>query len=161
MKKITKKNAFTLVELLVVISIISILTVVSVSSYRTAQIRARDVERKASLDAILKSVMAYYNDNGFLPNEFNFGKGGDDGKGFVGPDGTVYMVQTPIDPINEGDYVYVYKKKDNNIFYLFANLENKEDSQCKDTTNDYTVDGKDFCYGVSSPNSVVNSWNEL
>lgn len=160
MKKITKKNAFTLVELLVVISIISILTVVSVSSYRTAQIRARDVERKASLDAILKSVMAYYNDNGFLPNEFNFGKGGDNGKGFVGPDGTIYMVETPIDPINEGEYVYVYKKA-GNVFNLFANLENKEDLQCKDTTNDYTVDGKNFCYGVSSPNSVVNSWNEL
>lgn len=156
MKKIIKKNAFTLVELLVVIAIISILTVVSVSSYRTAQIKARDTERKTSLDSVLKSLMAYYNDNGSLPDNFVFGSGGDTGKGFTGPDGTVYMVKTPIDPVNEGGYVYVYKKA-GNVFNLFANLENEADSQCKNSP--YVVGGTNFCYGVSSPNSlVINNW---
>lgn len=157
MKNIIKRNGFTLVELLVVISIIAILTIVSVSSYKTAQIKARDAERKANLDSVSKSLMLYYTDNGKFPKEDVF-KLGTSNKGLTGPDGTVYMVKTPLDPTNDGSYKFVYKT-DEKFFNLFANLENKEDSQCN---GKYTITGfiDTFCYGISSPNSIVTSWDK-
>ena len=148
----TLKRGFTLVELLVVISIISILTIVSVSSYRTAQIKARDAERKAELVEVSKALMLYYNDVGKFPDHFDFGNVT---VGFVGGDGTIYMRETPLDPKNEDSYKFVYKySTDQKKFALFANLENKEDSQCKDKDNDFTVDGVDYCYALSSSNTT-------
>lgn len=148
------KNGFTLIELLMVIIIISILAVISASSYRLAQIKARDVERKSDLEAVFKSLMLYYNDTGTFPDEKSFSFGNSE-TGFVGNDGTIYMRETPIDPKNIDDYKYVYKT-DGKIFNLFANLENKNDSQCK--TDPYQVNGVNYCYGLSSPNSVVINW---
>lgn len=145
-----KKLGFTLVELLVVISIISILTIISVSSFRTAQIKARDAERKANLDAVSKSLMLYYNDNNKFPDLFPFGNSV---TGFVGSDGTIYMRETPLDPISKNDYIYKYQPStDLKQFAIFANLENKEDSQCQ--TELYNVGGKNYCYGISSPNTT-------
>jgi len=147
-------SGFTLMELLVVVIIIGILTMVSASSYRTAQIKARDTERKASLDAVSKSLMMYYNDKGVFPGTFVFGN---EATGFVDPQNTeiIYMRKTPEDPKNEGDYVYKYHPSvDLKQFALFVNLENKDDSQCKDSANYYNVDGKDYCYGISSPNTT-------
>ena len=153
MKNKNKKNfGFTLVELLVVIAIISILTVVSLASYTSAQIKARDAERKSNLDAVSKSLMLYYNDMGQFPSLFNFGN---KTVGFTGADGMVYMRETPLDPKNSNEYTYVYKvSSDFKKFNLFANLENKKDSQCQ--TVPYQVNGKPFCYGISSSNTIVD-----
>lgn len=149
------KNGFTLVELLVVISIISILTVISVSSYTSAQIKSRDSQRKSDLDSVSKALMMYYNDTGKFPNPpFPFGNST---VGFTGANAIVYMRQTPQDPKKSSDssYFYVYKT-DGKLFNLFAKLENTKDSQCQ--TTPYLVDGKNYCYGISSPNSVVKNW---
>ncbi len=151
-----KNKGFTLIELLVVISIIGILTIVSVSSFRNAQIKAHDSQRKSDLDAVSKSLMMYYNDKGVFPESFTFG---DETTGFVGDNDIIYMRKTPLDPKNDDGYVYVYKVSDDfKEFNLFTNLENKSDSQCKDEDNDYLVDGTDYCYGISSPNTIVKSW---
>jgi prepilin-type N-terminal cleavage/methylation domain-containing protein len=154
--KKTRKLGFTLIELLEVISIIGILTIISTSSFRNTQIKAHDSQRKSDLDAVSKSLMMYYNDKGVFPESFTFG---DEITGFVGDNDIVYMRKTPLDPKNDDGYVYVYKVSDDfKEFNLFANLENKSDSQCKDEDNDYLVDGTDYCYGISSPNTIVKSW---
>lgn len=150
------KRGFTLVELLVVIAIISILTVISASSYTSAQIKARDAQRKSDLDAVSKALMMYYNDTGVFPktSDLNFGNVS---VGLMGADSMVYMRQTPQDPKYSSDstYQYIYKvSSDYKKFNLFANLENKKDSQCR--TTPYQVDGKSFCYGLSSSNTVVD-----
>jgi len=150
------KNGFTLVELLVVIAIISILTIISLSSFTNAQVKARDAQRKSDLEQTSKALMLYYSDVGSFPNLTSNRLFGNSAVGFTGANGIVYMRKTPLDPKNNGDYVYVYKT-DGKIFNLFANLENKKDSQCNGS---YTISGVsgNFCYGISSPNAVLKTW---
>lgn len=151
------KNGFTLIELLVVIAIIGILTLVSVSTYLTAQVKARDSERKSSLKSVSDALMLYYNDMGSFPASFPFG---DSGVGFTGENGIVYMRETPQDPKNSSDLTYQYKyKTDGKSFNLFTKLENTSDSQCLENNNDgkRVVNGVYYCYGIASPNTVVDS----
>jgi prepilin-type N-terminal cleavage/methylation domain-containing protein len=58
------KRAFTLIELLVVIAIIGILATFVVASFNNAQSKARDVRRKADLDAVKKALVLYQTDVG-------------------------------------------------------------------------------------------------
>lgn len=161
MKNKIKKNGFTLIELLVVISIISILTMISVSSFITAQVKGRDSQRKSDLDGLSKALMMYYNDNGRFPDSVNFGN---ETPGLIDPNNptTIYMRKTPIDPKNITPYTYVYKVDSTNFkkFNLFANLENTKDSQCQllNGVGKYSVNGKNYCYGVSSPNTILKDW---
>ena len=155
-KKLRNKLGFTLVELLVVISIISILTIISVSSFTNAQIKGRDAQRKSDLDALSKALMMYFADKGVFPNSLEFG---DTDTGLVDPNNLemVYMRKIPLDPINGGEYIYEYKVDGTSkSFNLFANLENKEDSQCRQEK--YRVGSKEYCYGVTSPNIIVKDW---
>ena len=146
------KLGFTLVELLVVIAIIAILSVVSLASFTRVQIKARDTQRKSDLTAISKALMMYYNDYGFFPDTFEFGNVD---VGFTGANQQIYMRENPIDPKdNDGWKKYVYEVSlSKTSFNLFADLENKDDGQCKNPA--YDVNGKTYCYGVSSPNTVV------
>jgi prepilin-type N-terminal cleavage/methylation domain-containing protein len=154
---------FTLVELLVVISIIGILTMVGAAAYSGAQKKARDAQRKVELDALSKALIMYYNDNGVFP-ALTFDQLFASNVGFTGPGGIVYMVGKLADPKDTGVFKYAYKYDDDPTsstyekkFYLFANLENKSDPQC---SGDYkiAVGGDSFCYGISSPNSAINNW---
>lgn len=55
-----KKSGFTLVELLVVISIIAILSLIGLTVYTNVQKGARDAKRKADIDAIANAMEANY-----------------------------------------------------------------------------------------------------
>ncbi|MFA6185255.1 MAG: prepilin-type N-terminal cleavage/methylation domain-containing protein [Candidatus Shapirobacteria bacterium] len=145
---------FTLVELLVVISIIGILTMIGAVAFSGAQKKARDTQRKTELDALSKALIMYYNDNGVLP-DLNSDAFLGSSVGLTGPGGIVYMAEMPKDPKNVDPYIYSYRHKtDNKTFYLFANLENKSDSQCKSA---FVSNSVTYCYGISSPNSALTS----
>ena len=61
------KHGFTLVELLVVITIIAILSVVGISAYSGVQKNARDAKRKEDLRTIKVSLELYYQKNSRYP----------------------------------------------------------------------------------------------
>jgi prepilin-type N-terminal cleavage/methylation domain-containing protein len=59
-KILSQKNAFTLLELIVVIGIIGILVALGASSYSTVQKKSRDAKRKGDLKAIQNAFEQYY-----------------------------------------------------------------------------------------------------
>jgi prepilin-type N-terminal cleavage/methylation domain-containing protein len=62
-----KLAGFTLVELLVVISIISLLSSVVLSSLNTTRAKARDTKRIAFTNQVRFAIESYYNDMGYYP----------------------------------------------------------------------------------------------
>lgn len=134
---------FTLIEMLVVISIIGILATLVAANLNSARSRARDAERKSDLKNIETALRIYYNDNGAYPT-------GGSSNGYlinacdpgttpcswgskwnIGT--TVYMETLPIDPLSgTQDYRYTMgtasDPSDTDSYILQACLENKSDS---------------------------------
>lgn len=61
------KKGFTLVELLVVISILAILSAIGFISYQTVIKSGRDGKRQSDLRIIQSALEQYHNDQGFYP----------------------------------------------------------------------------------------------
>lgn len=55
------KRAFTIVELIITITIMGILMILAVVSINATQVRARDDERKTDIEAIATALESYYN----------------------------------------------------------------------------------------------------
>lgn len=68
-----RKNAFTLIELLIVVAIIGILAAIAVPNFLNAQIRAKVARVKGDLKAVSTALEAYRIDN----NSFPLGPGAD------------------------------------------------------------------------------------
>lgn len=69
-------RGFTLVELLIAISIIAIISVVGFTSFSQAQVRARDAKRKQDLRSIAIALELYYQKNKRFPCVSNSENGG-------------------------------------------------------------------------------------
>lgn len=63
----TDQGGFTLIEILIVISIISTLSLIGLSSSRRAINKAKNASKISAIDSISKSFTAYVIDNGTLP----------------------------------------------------------------------------------------------
>src|SRR3989344_5786392 len=69
MLKLNLSVGFTLVELLVVVSIITILGSIGYASFRNAADKGRDAHRKADLSAISGALISYYSDHDAYPQD--------------------------------------------------------------------------------------------
>lgn len=90
-----KKNAFTLLEILVVISIIGILVALGTAAYSTAQKKGRDAKRKSDMKALQNGFEQFYSREGSYPNseaEAN--------------DPLIFPTGLPEDPKNSGLNIY-------------------------------------------------------
>ena len=62
-----KNKGFSLIELLVVISIIGVLTTVLVMNFVGTRERSRDAQKIQNLNSLKNALRMYYNDNQFYP----------------------------------------------------------------------------------------------
>jgi prepilin-type N-terminal cleavage/methylation domain-containing protein len=62
-----KKRGFTLIEILIVIALIGVLSAVVLSSLNTSRLKARDAQRRSSLDQVKVALELYHNDYGNYP----------------------------------------------------------------------------------------------
>lgn len=104
----TNTRGFTLVELLVVISIISLLSSVVLTSVNSARAKARDARRRADVNQVKLALELYYDANNKYPSQ-----GGANVGDYWSTVLTPYLVPTylpqmPQDPRGEGYHIYQY-----------------------------------------------------
>lgn len=107
------ERGFTLVELLVVISIIGVLATLVLLQLGTARSKARDAKRISDINQIRSAVEQYFEDNGgkypVAVSLANLGK---------------YMTQVPVDPLTGTAYDYSWDPAVSPVrFRLGARLE--------------------------------------
>ena len=62
------KKGFSLIELIIVISLLAILTTIGFSSYRNQTRNARDTRRKADMESIRVALEFFKSNNEYYPN---------------------------------------------------------------------------------------------
>lgn len=130
MFKASSRSAFTLVELLIVITIIGILSVALIPRLVGAPARARDAQRRTDMQTFATALELYADDEGAYPAA----SGGSDCLGDTTPKGALgdYLSSYPADPVETngigscntaalGGYLYANTK---NGYLVLAKLEN-------------------------------------
>lgn len=142
MQNFTKKG-FTLVELLVVVSLIGILSTLVIANLNSARERARDAQRKSDLRNIQTALRLYYNDNGRYPAASGSSISACSGTctwGSPWVNGSItYMGILPEDPLSNQSYQYTFIDTDN--YTLEACLENRSDEKGVATTAGWCSSG--------------------
>lgn len=129
------KKAFTLFELLVVISIVGILIAVASISYSGAQKKSRDARRIQDMNAIQKAAEMYYSQNNYVyPGTSQLTASG-------------LMSVMPIDPKNSTPYVYNFSGLVNgaNNYCLCVRLESTTGGNASDSNCTMASSGAYYC----------------
>ncbi len=100
-----RQAGFSLVELLVVISIIAILSALLMANFMGARERARDAQKISDLESIKTALRMYYNDKQSYPSDFRV----------IATDGYIGSIPT--------DATYDYTLIDSDSYVLRVNLE--------------------------------------
>ena len=112
-----KHSGFTLVEILVVVTIISMLASIAAVSYSRFVKQSRDARRKTDIEQIRAAVEMYRNFNGEYPSTVTSGASITDSA----PSTTIYMTRVPSDPMPA--YAYYYLRSSTQNYSLCAYIE--------------------------------------
>lgn len=150
MLKFRNKKGFTLVELLIVISIIGFLVSMAMYAFNSAKMESRDAQRLAGLRAIEKALELYYDNNNntypiIIATNWNTSLTTPCSsiwckEGYASTVWTLerylepYLPQLPREPLlGQNSYRYFYKSLDGKSYGLSTALESKK--------NDYLETG--------------------
>jgi type II secretion system protein G len=153
--KQSKISGFSLIELLVVISLIAILLSVSLVASDNARKSGRDSKRKADLEQIRSALEIYRNDCRAYPSNDKVVSGdsltGTEQSGSVCLEDTdIYMESIPADPLPGRKYHYLQSTSNpTNQYVICASLENGGDDVVSGCTS---ADCGEVCnYKVTNP----------
>lgn len=141
------KNGFTLIEVLVAVTIIAVLVSIGVVSYGSVNKRSRDAKRKGDVEQLRSALEMYRSDNGYYPNA---GSGSwTDASSLSTTLVSMYLPGVPADPKSTQTYRYQATNFSSGNYYgycMSALLESEDpnDTCTPDTTNSHN-------YGVKSP----------
>ncbi len=151
------KQGFTLIELIIIITILGILAAMISGNFITSLKKGRDARRKADLEQIQRALEMYYEDKKAYPLTADWTFGGQ----FTDlASGKIYMVKVPNDPISGKSYEY---QSNGSYYKLYACLENDQQilpylstgSSLTCTTQCKAPNGSSVpcLYGISSSNT--------
>lgn len=106
------KKGFTLVELMIVITIIAVLATIGVASFTRIQKQARDTKRKGDLRTLATGLQAYFTEKQTYPTTA-------EGVAILLPN---YVPVEPKDPQTKTSYKYT-NDATNNAYSMCATLE--------------------------------------
>ena len=119
------KKGFTLVELMIVITVIAILATIAVVTFTRVQKTARDSKRKEEMHSIVTALQGYYSEKSVYPVSAVAASANT----VLSPALTTnYMASVPVGPVGASgsntDYMYVSGGSANNqTFAICATLE--------------------------------------
>jgi len=110
-----KNKGFTILELIVVVAIIGILTSIILFAISDSREKGRNARRHRDAHEIRSALNLYVTDNGTYPTNGSEWEIIIDGTDYLTNDleGAGYFSEVPLDPLNEGVYVYKYRPEDN------------------------------------------------
>lgn len=132
------RQAFTLVEILVAVSVVGVLTVIPVVAYSQISRNARDTKRKQDIDTVTAALQQYRQEMGTYPAAVDY----DDLDDALVPK---YLSRLPNDPDEDSAYEYAVTP-DGAAFTLMARL----DSRSGDNRENYVAipGGRQIITGV-------------
>ena len=104
-----KSRGFTLVELMVAISIVAVLATISFSLFQNTQSTARDGKRRADVDAIAVALETHFDASAGMYSAVDWSWFSDK--------------IPPVDPLNSGSYTYLYPASTGATYKVCATLE--------------------------------------
>jgi len=139
---IHKNKGFTLIEMLIVISIIALLASMILVGMGGARAKARDSRRIADIKNVQNALELYYSKYGFYP-DVQVGLNDPDGwQDFsdilTDPEIGIGVSRIPKDPLSNVGQSYEYARSDDGQDYIIgAKLETKDPALDEDIDNDY------------------------
>lgn len=129
-----KRQGFSLIELLVVISIMGIIMAIGAVSFSGAQRRGRDAKRRSDMTSIQKGFEQFFLDNGSQYDTCTDMGGSDE----------QFPAGLPLDPLNTG--IHTYSRTCNATTYCYcARLEIEDSGNSSDGSCTYQTGGDFFC----------------
>lgn len=143
---IKKNRGFTLIELLVVIAIIAVLAVSIITALNSARQAARDSKRREHIRNLVSAMELYVNEDPTVPGEVP-----SELKDALVDGDYATILEFPLDPVNEGDYVYRYST-DGSMSYTFCATLERTDTIVKGTNGNVVEEEGGTCDGISLEN---------